>query len=80
MKELEQILDDCIEQILNGASTVEECLQQYPAEAAALEPLLRIGDELQCGRWLYIPAAFKTRTRADLKWHMLANPRPAAFS
>ncbi len=80
MKELEQILDDCIEQILSGASTVEECLKQYPAEAAVLEPLLRVGEQLQGGRWLHVPRAVKNRVRADLKWKIKENPRRAAFS
>ncbi len=38
--ELEQILQECLEQLAFGA-TIETCLAGYPAQQAQLEPLLR---------------------------------------
>lgn len=40
-RELEDILDRCLERLLAGEATVEECLESYPRHAAELEPLLR---------------------------------------
>jgi hypothetical protein len=40
MKEFDNILNECIERVLNGES-VEACLKAFPQHAAELEPLLR---------------------------------------
>ena len=40
-KEFFNILDECLERILTGGETVEQCLASYPEHAAALEPLLQ---------------------------------------
>jgi hypothetical protein len=40
MREFDDILNECIERIIRGA-TVEACLADYPEQAAELEPLLR---------------------------------------
>lgn len=37
----DEILADCLEALAKGA-TIRDCLTRYPAEAAALEPLLRL--------------------------------------
>ena len=37
----ENILDECIERLLQGES-VEQCLERYPKHAVQLEPLLRV--------------------------------------
>ncbi len=39
---LEKILERCIDQIIRGESTLEDCLANYPQEKDELEPLLRI--------------------------------------
>lgn len=40
-KELDNILEDCLERILTGGETVAQCLKRYPQWAEELEPLLR---------------------------------------
>ena len=40
-KEFYNILDECLERILTGGETVEQCLASYPEHATALEPLLQ---------------------------------------
>ncbi len=40
-KELDNILEDCLERMLTGGETVAQCLERYPRWAEELEPLLR---------------------------------------
>ena len=40
-KELANIFDECLERILTGGETIEQCLASYPERAAELEPLLQ---------------------------------------
>jgi hypothetical protein len=40
MKEFDNILDECLQRLLEGES-IEACLSRYPEHAAELEPLLR---------------------------------------
>lgn len=40
-EEFNNILDQCLERILNKGETVEQCLADYPEQAAELEPLLQ---------------------------------------
>jgi hypothetical protein len=39
-KEFDNILDDCLERIVLGGETMEQCLGRYPQQAAELKPLL----------------------------------------
>lgn len=39
--EFDNILDECLERILTGGETVEQCLERYPQWARELEPLLQ---------------------------------------
>jgi hypothetical protein len=39
-KEFDNILDDCLERIVLGGETMEQCLGRYPQRAAELKPLL----------------------------------------
>ena len=40
-KEFASIFDECLERILTGGETIEQCLASYPEQAAELEPLLQ---------------------------------------
>lgn len=40
-KEFDNILEECLERVLTGGETVEQCLASYPEQAAELEPLLQ---------------------------------------
>ncbi|MFC2016948.1 DUF5667 domain-containing protein [Chloroflexota bacterium] len=40
-REFNNILDECLERLLTRGETVEQCLRDYPQQAAELEPLLR---------------------------------------
>jgi hypothetical protein len=39
-KEFNNILDECLERIVLGGETLEQCLERYPEQAAELKPLL----------------------------------------
>ncbi len=39
--EFDNILDECLERVLNKGETIEQCLEAYPGYAAELEPLLQ---------------------------------------
>jgi hypothetical protein len=56
-KEFDNIFNECMERLLAGGETIEQCLQRYPAYAKELEPLLRIPYFLSPG-WLRIDPTF----------------------
>ena len=87
MDDLEKILDDCLEEIASGASSLEACLVRYPHEASELEPLLRTAVGFGYGREVHPSPGFKGRTRTELVRYMQAHPRggtqrtrPSAFA
>lgn len=59
----DEILADCLEALAKGA-TIRDCLTRYPAEAATLEPLLRLAVELgREGETRLSPGAFSQGRR-----------------
>lgn len=62
-KEFNNILDECLEQLLIRGESIEQCLKLYPEQAAELEPLLQTA--LAASRASAIPprADFKARAR-----------------
>ena len=40
-RELVNIFEECLERVLNGGETIEQCLAGYPEYAAELAPLLQ---------------------------------------
>lgn len=75
MDNIEDILDDCLRQLASGASSLEECLKQHPAEAAELRPLLMASAALERSRDVRPLPEFRGLARAELKRYMQANPR-----
>lgn len=61
-KELERILDECLEGLLQGR-TVEDCLEDYPHYAEELEPLLRLAVSARKATDIRPRAEFKDRAR-----------------
>ena len=61
-KEFNNILDECLERLLVKGKTIEQCLQNYPEQAAELKPLLETS--LAAQRVAIKPSAdFKARAR-----------------
>lgn len=61
---LTDILDDCFDAIVNGRSTVEDCLEKYPQHAAALYSLLLTAERLYDAYQIEPPAEARLRGRA----------------
>jgi hypothetical protein len=75
MKDFDQILDDCLVQISNGVSTLDDCLARHPEHAARLRPILLTALRLGAGRTVVPSPALKARARARLTMYMQAHPR-----
>ncbi|HMQ50818.1 MAG TPA: hypothetical protein PKE64_00185 [Anaerolineae bacterium] len=72
---LEYVLDECLTQLANGETTVEECLSRHPEYARDLHHLLKAASWLQQGREVHPTPVFKARARAKLSTHMRNHPR-----
>ena len=75
MTKFEQVLDECLSDLEQGASNVDECLARHPKHAAQLKPVLLIADSFEQGLAIEPSPAFKARARAKLTLHMQAYPR-----
>jgi hypothetical protein len=77
MNDFERILDDCVERLTNGTSTLEECLSSHPQHAAQLRPLLQSAAGLIYHRGdVSISPFAAARGRAKLTLHMKEHSRP----
>jgi hypothetical protein len=66
LKQFEDILVQCIEDIEAGRSTIEDCLDRYPSMREHLEPLLRIALEIRESPDVKPSATFKVKARVWL--------------
>jgi hypothetical protein len=66
MNDIDEILDDCLEQISSGASTLDESLARHPEHSTQLRQLLQTALQVQRGSIVQPSAAFKSRTRMQL--------------
>jgi hypothetical protein len=80
MTEFEMALQECLRDLEQGYSSVDECLHRYPKHAQQLEPILLTSAYLQQGREAKPSAAFKARVRTKLVQQMYAHPRKPARS
>ncbi len=65
-KRFDNILNECLERLLRG-ETIEQCLQDYPEQAAELEPLLRTALAAKRASAIQPRAEFKARARYQLQ-------------
>jgi hypothetical protein len=80
MTDFDQILEQCLNDLASGASTLEECLARHPEHAAQLKPLLLAAARLGAGSTVTPAPAFKARARAQLTRHMQERPHRKARS
>ena len=66
MGKFEDILIQCIDDIKEGTSTIEDCLSEYPSLRERLEPLLRIALQIREAPDIKPSPAFKVRARVQL--------------
>ena len=82
MNKIETTLEQCLNEIETGASTLDECLVRYPEHAAELSSLLRASTRLGRGGEVMPSPVFKARTRTELNAYIQSHPRgkrPAPF-
>ena len=81
-KDFYSILDECLEQVLPGHKTVEQCLAEHPDEAAELEPLLRTALAAKEATTIKPSAEFRERARYRFQAairEMEPQPKPGFF-
>jgi hypothetical protein len=66
-KEFNNILDECLERLLVGGKTIEQCLQNYPEQAAELKPLLETALVVKKASAIQPPIEFKARARYQFR-------------
>ena len=66
-KEFDDILNECLERLLVGGETIEQCLQSYPEQAAALKPLLETALIAKKALAIQPRAEFKARARYQFR-------------
>ena len=65
-KRFNDLLDECLEQILKGV-TVEQCLRKHPEQAQQLEPLLRTALAMKAAQAIKPRPEFKARARSEFQ-------------
>lgn len=78
--EFENKLNDCLEKLLNGAETVEQCLQRYPNDVKELEPLLRTAASVHKAVDISPSPELKARIRYNLQLKMAEAGKPRRAS
>jgi hypothetical protein len=78
MSEFETVLQECLHDVEQGLSSIEECLRRYPRHAAQLEPVLLTSAYLARAREAQLSPVFKARVRTRLVQQMYAHPRRSA--
>ena len=73
-KKFDVILDECIENLLSGQKTVEQCLLQYPEQSNELEPLLRTAVIMQKAVDVKPSAEFRAKARYQMQLKMAQSP------
>lgn len=75
-KHINDILNECLENIITGKETVEQCLQRFPDHKAELEPLLRTAVMVNRVADVKPSPEFRARARYQLQT-MMAKSRIA---
>ena len=75
MNNIETTLEQCLNEIESGESTLEECLARYPEHAVELPSLLRASARLARGGAVMPSPVFKARTRTELNSYIQSHPR-----
>lgn len=73
---IDDILNECLDRLLAGHETVEQCLQAHPQHAAKLEPLLRTAVAMDHAVRIDPGAEMKARIRYQLQLQMAEADRP----
>jgi hypothetical protein len=77
---LEAILDTCLNQIEDGKTNIDECLNRYPEQASELKPLLMAATKLSRAREVIPDPSYKARARTQLNVYMQQHPQRRRIS
>ena len=75
-KQFDNILNKCLEKLITGQETVEQCLQRYPQYAAELEPLLRTATMVNKAVDVKPSAEFRAKARYEMRLKMAQSKAP----
>lgn len=75
MSNFDEILEDSLDKIASGESTMEEILARNPRDASELEPYLRSAELLKRGRGVVPSPFFAARLRSNLMQKIEATPQ-----
>ena len=75
-KQFDNILNECLEKLITGQETVEQCLQRYPQYAAELEPLLRTASMVNKAVDVKPSAEFRAKARYQMQLKMAQSSVP----
>ena len=75
-KQFDNILNDCLERLITGQETVEQCLQRYPEYAKELEPLLRTAALMNKAVDVKPSEDFRARARYQMQLKMAESKAP----
>jgi hypothetical protein len=78
-KEFDNILDECLERLLVGGETIEQCLERYPEQAAQLKPLLETALAVKETSAVQPRAEFKARARYQFRSALREAAAPKPF-
>jgi Domain of unknown function (DUF5667) len=76
-KEFDNIFNECLEHLLTGQETIEQCLQRYPEYAKELEPLLRTVALMHKVADVKPSDEFRARARNEMQLKMAHSGVPA---
>lgn len=77
MKNFDEVLEQSLDKITSGESTMEECLARNPIHSAELEPLLVTAERLKRGRDVAPSPFFAARLRSELMQKTQTPPQRA---
>ena len=75
-KQFNNILNDCLERLITGQETLEQCLQRYPEYSTELEPLLRTAALMNKAVDVKPSADFRTRARYQMQLKIAESKAP----
>ena len=75
-KEFDNIFNECLERLLNGQESIEQCLQRHPAYAKELEPLLQTVVLMHQVADVKPSAEFRARARYQMQLKMAQTAVP----
>jgi hypothetical protein len=75
-KQFDNILNDCLERLITGQETVEQCLQRYPEYVKELEPLLRTAALMNKAVDVKPSDDFRARARYQMQLKMAESKVP----